>query len=393
MPDGGRPRRVLLVQELGIGRWHIEQLGAIAHALESLGVATAFMLPDPAVATSGSPLPHRRVLAAPHHMPAPARRRVGATRSFADILCDVGWDDPALLAGLGASWRFAIDLLRPDLIVADFAPTAIAALSEIVPCVAVGLGFTLPPSRLDFFPPFVAAHLDELLDDEERWLEHARAALGVRAKTLPAVFDTPAHVTALGLLDPYRSFRAAPAFGPVEALAPPATRPALASGGEIFVYLTAEDARTGPLVRALGRLGLPLSGHVRDASPAWLDELARDGVTLSYHPAPMAEALARAALVVHHGGAGVVHQAISAARAQLLVPRYLEQEMNAAVLVQRGVGLAIEDVPDDEGLAHLVAELDGTRVTAAVEALCDEVRVDLRPDAAMELARLICQAA
>jgi len=386
VPD--RAPRVLLAQELGLGRWHVEQLGAIARALEALGAVTAFALPDPAAATSGGALPHGRVLAAPHHMPAATRRRVGPTRSFADILGDAGWDDPAVLAGLGGSWRFLADVLAPDLIVADFAPTLLAALADRVPCVTVGLGFSLPPADVDFFPPFIESRLDLLLETEERWLDNARQALGVSASTLPAVLDVPTHVTALALLDPYRGFRRGPAHGPVEALAPRTPRPTLASGGEVFAYLAADDARTGPLLRALGRLGLPLAGHVRDASTAWLGALALDGVTLSPHPASMPEALARAALVVHHGGAGVVHQAASAGRPQLLVPRYLEQEDNAAALVARGVALALDDVPDDEGLARVVRALDGDEVGAAVDALADEVAGLVRPDAATALARL-----
>jgi len=382
--------RVLLAQELGLGRWHLEALAALGRALEREGAQPIFAVPDVGAAVEVGTLPAARVLAAPHHMPAATRRRAGPARSFADILADAGWDDATLLAGLGASWRHVLELARPDHVIADFAPTLVAAAAGRVPLTAIGLGFSLPPSTLTFYPPFIETELEPLLDDEARLLEHARVAFGAPASDaarLPAVLAAPTRVTALALLDPYERWRARPPVGPLERLGAPRPTPPSTAGVEAFVYLSGEDTRTAPLVAALTRAGVHVRGHVRDVSRAWLDALGPAGAGLSRVPLRLPEALADVHLVVHHGGAGLVHQASAIGRVQLVVPRYLEQHMNARALAARGVAHALRDVPGEAELAALLAALTDGATREAAARLAHELAATRDEDAAATLAR------
>ena len=142
-----RPR-VLLAQELGVGRWHAEALAVLAAAAARAGLDPVMALPDPAVAAHLA-RPDGRLLASPHHMPGPSRRRKGPSRSHADILDDAGWDDAAVLGVLLASWRSLLGLVAPAFVVADAAPTLALAARGRVPVVTVGLGFTQPATSGD----------------------------------------------------------------------------------------------------------------------------------------------------------------------------------------------------------------------------------------------------
>lgn len=387
--------RVLLVNELGLGRWHVELLAAIARRLAVEGdVACWFALPDPVAAADV--LQGARVLAAPHHMPGPARRRAGPTRSFADILADAGWDETATLRTLLGSWRTLYDLIAPDLIVADHAPTATLAARGRVPVVVVGLGFGQPPADPDTggttLPRF--SRTEDARQLEAPVLAVLREALGADAPpTLPAALaSTCAFVTCLDALDPWRELRAAPALGPVEAV--PARLGPVAPG-EIVAYLSADDPRTPDLLAGLARSGRRTVAWVRDASPTTRATLAAIGgerVRLADRPLALAAALERACVVVHHGGAGTIHQAVAAGRPQLVVPRYLEQVLNAHALVRRGVAAIVDD-PSPAAVAAALAHVEHARAIATADAWAVVTAAELEPDAAGVVARAALAAA
>src|SRR5688572_18939863 len=89
---------------------------------------------------------------------APRYAREGEARgipaNYADILLGSGYADPRSLTSLIGGWRALLSRWSPDLLVADFAPTALAAARLVgVRCVTYGNGFFTPP-RLDPLPPF-----------------------------------------------------------------------------------------------------------------------------------------------------------------------------------------------------------------------------------------------
>lgn len=71
--------------------------------------------------------------------------------NYASVLAAAGWLDPAGLAALVCAWRTWLDLLQPDLLIADHAHTALlAARGRGLPVWAVGNSFELPPPGAHF---------------------------------------------------------------------------------------------------------------------------------------------------------------------------------------------------------------------------------------------------
>jgi|GEM_PF-1726106 len=425
--------RVLLAQELGLGRWHAELLGTVARSLlpkvqpdiasllpkvqpdiasllpkapadiasllpkapadiasllpkapadiaslrgrSAAAIDVYFALPDPVTAASALPA-GAKILPAPHHMPGSARRRHGPTRTFADILADAGWDDSATLSTLIASWQALLELVRPDVIIADHAPTLLLAARGRWPVVQVGLGFGQPPTHMAVFPSWLPASLPvDVVAIDAAVLAVVSEVLGARAPiTLPAALTTErSFVTCLESLDPWRPLRGGPALGPIESLPPPL--PA-ANNGAIVAYLSADDPRTLPLLAAIAALGRRCTAYVRDASADVLRSLAVPGVTIVDRPLAMTEALRDAALVLHHGGAGTIHQAVAAGRPQLLLPRYLEQSLNAHALARRGLALVLDE---PASIAQTIEVIDTPRSHATAAAWAMTTAAEIIP--------------
>lgn len=401
---------VLLAQELGLGRWHAGLLDTIAAAIEQLapGTRLCFVLPDVVTGASVIGRPAAPIFAAPHYMPGATQRRAGPTRSFGDILCDAGWGNPQTLSALVESWWSLLEVVRPDVIVADHAPTLLLAARSRefvwpakpsqrtkIPVVSVGLGFTSPPTDTDTFPgllsrgvtPFDAA-------SHEAPLLAAARRFDPTLPTLPAALSaTTSFVTCLDVLDPYRDQRHTAALGIVEPV--PGVRAWPDSPGPALAYLSADDTRTLPLLAALAGGGLRVRVYLRDADPNLLTsfrhEPGADLLELSPEPLPLAELLETAPLVIHHGGAGTVHQAVSAGRPQLLLPRYLEQALNAQALVGRGVAALVPQEP--EHTVGVVDRLLSGRAPKIAQAWARLVEAEKTPDAAVVVAREVLRLA
>ncbi len=74
-----------------------------------------------------------------HGVPSPAV-------NLAEILLTCGYLNAQALQGLFAGWRGLLGELKPDLVVGDYAPTAmLAARSLGLPSTGLGIGFYLPP--------------------------------------------------------------------------------------------------------------------------------------------------------------------------------------------------------------------------------------------------------
>ncbi len=65
------------------------------------------------------------------------------------------------------------------------------------------------------------------------------------------------------------------------------------------------------------------------------------GLEVHATPAPLHEVLPRVSAVLHHGGLLTCQDALTTGRPQLLLPRYLEQQLNAQALQRMGVGISL----------------------------------------------------
>lgn len=331
--------RILFGWELGDGLGHVMRLRPLARRLAALGHACLFAVRSPVNAVHALDDDAFPILQAPYTQPsAPPEIQKQRIASFGDVLGTVGFVEPDRLGGLVRAWDDLVRVCGVDLVVADFAPTLCLAVYGTVPHVVIGDGFTLPPPELPGYPRFRDS---EPRVPERDLMATVRAVQEARGRpappTMPALMSgTRRFVVTLQELDTYARHRSAPAVGPLEPLPVPDDR---APEEDFFAYLSTTYAATERAVSALLASGLCGSFYLRDCHPRVREALRRKGATLHETPPPLAEVVPRVRFVVHHGGLGTSEKVLALGRPQLLVPRHMEQTLNARALGRFKVGV------------------------------------------------------
>ena len=362
-------RSVLIAWELGAGLGHLARLAPIAAACLEAGCRVHLALP------AGAPLAWLRArLPAtwPGHLTASAVSRLPAagpivpTHTLADVLALLGFAEPAAVAEAARGWSRLLAKLKPDLVIADFAPLAALVARGRVPILMVGNGYTVPPAgdRLPPIAPWVADAPPESRANEERVLgafgSAARSIGSAPLGNVAALFHGDAtHVCTLPQLDPYRPHRRGGCRFPYT-VEPPSEPQAWASRPPAaFVYLPPRHPSLAAALAALARAGLTATVY---AGPSATGPAAQ-----SPHATPsLADLLPRVRLVVHHAGLGTAHAALLAGTPQLLLPRRLEHRVTAHALWEMGVAAA---PVGEEGVPEAIAAAlrdDGPARHAAV---------------------------
>lgn len=349
--------------ELGGGLGHAGRLKALAIALRARGhqvtmslrdmVTTRPMLAGQDIALFQAPLFLHNTVG----LPPPA--------SLADILLRCGYLDASALGGLVDGWRALFRQLRPDLVVADYAPTAILAARSLgLRSASVGNGFFSPPA-CRALPPIrdrdgvPAARLQEA---EAHVLRIANAVLaasgGERGPAAPFTLgadlllgDAPMLCTwpaldhyARAALQDLRWF--GPIFPQQDGAAPPWPQ---GGGRKVFAYLKAGHPDHVALLQALADEACPTLVYLPEVAGGMAPPVVADTLIYLRGPAPLAPVLAEADLCICHGGDATVAQALLAAVPVLLLPMQAEQALLARRVEHNGAGInaALRAAPVD----------------------------------------------
>jgi len=368
----GRPT-VLLAWELGSGLGHVMTLRRLATRLARrrwrLVAAVKDLTSAQALAAYGIEVlqaPIWPFMLAENGQCAPI-----SSASLGDMLAGFGLADEPALRMLLLAWDHLLALVRPDLIVADYAPAVSLVARGRVPVILVGNGFTLPPDRMEKFP--LLHRITPPVWEEAEILDSVNRALKAIAASpldrLPQVFAADARsVQSFTLLDPYHSYRAEPLDGPIVEPRPAAREP---DARTIFAYLRQQGNLRPAAVEAL----LPFADRLRvfgsGVTAEQAAELVRRGAQIESAPPPLASALASARLFVHLGGTSAAGEAIAAGVPQLVLSVDIEKDLNGRALEQAGIGRLIkiydpaaelsseliESMVQDERMAAQAAEL------------------------------------
>ena len=338
-------RTVLFTAELGYGFGHVSRLIAVADALEPLGYRPVFAVGDvcetfPILGDRPWPVHQAPVTRAlPHLALNDAKFKVG---SFSDILYFIGYGQVGLLTPLVRAWENLFRAVKPDLIVCDFAPTVTLAARGSIPIVAIGDGFSQPPSAPDTFPILredAAAQLPEAAV-----LEVVRQVQRARGRTAPEhlpsiVAGDREFVCILPEFDPYVKIAPRPVAGPLRPL--PEILPPPPPGPHVFLYLSGSFEKLTQISEGLAQAGAKGEAYIRNASSKVRATFEGIGIRVLSEVLPrpeFREAVGRARCVVHHGGVGTSQDMLALGRPQILAPTSFEQQLTADVLFRHRVG-------------------------------------------------------
>lgn len=357
---------VLFAWELGGGYGHVGPMKVLAERLARAGHRAVFVAKN-VIAARMVLDGLGPILQAPALERPPRLQPAFGPGNFADMLALRGYGDPQFLGPAVEAWADLYRLIEPDLLIADFSPTALLAAYARLPAVSVGYGFYLPPNHLPRFPAYrddVPPILGEaaLLASVGRVL----AERGVKAPaTLPALFRTHySHLYSLPPLDPYAAYRRTPGFGPIEAMPDPSPTP---REPRVFAYLSDDHPQIANLIVALDLLDRPVELLLRSQDRALASFARRRGIIVHDRPPPLPDVMSRSSLVLSHGGGGISHAAFLAGRPQILFSRHAEQHATARLLEQLGCARS------------LAAEAEPPLIAAAVSAAL--TAADLRQSA------------
>ena len=266
-----------------------------------------------------------------------ARPAKGPPPGMADLLARAGMDDPEIVAAMVRGWRQLIDAVRPNLVIADFAPFLLLATRGRLPTMAVGNGFTLPPAAMQAFPPLIESIPGV---DQQEVLEQLNAGLAdAGAPTIGALpaglRRRPRHPRDLRRA---RSLRGAAAAKrgrcPIRSISmrwrakarrsssspPSGSRPIRRSGAG----WRWPACRCGSMCRA--------------AAPPLREALTNLGIHFEPEPLPFAEIAKRSRLLVSHGGHGFVCAGLVAGLPQVVCHYDLEKLVYGLAVARAGMG-------------------------------------------------------
>jgi len=332
--------RVLCAWELGSGLGHIGRIIPIARELRAMGHEVVMVLRDSAYIdmtraegfeTLAAPLLHER------------RDRNPQPVSLSDILLNLGYDDARGLHGALRGWQSMLGLVKPAVVMADYAPMALVAAGMArIPRITVGSGFALPPpgDPIPSFRPGPGEAVLRAIDD--RLLARLHAAAGPSAAGISsarAFFDAESHLLCtFPEVDPFGEREG------VEYLGPPGNvnrglDVAWQTEGKprVLAYLRPDAPRVEAVIAGLQSL----DGEVVLAYPAETPEraqqLSRPSLRVFPKPVEVAPLMASASLAVFHAGTGFAGQALVAGVPMALLPTHLEQLLVAQRAVKAGV--------------------------------------------------------
>ena len=289
-----------------------------------------------------------------HRPPAlPAVGGKGNAVSYADILLRIGYADPAMLIEALRAWQAGLRYIKPDLVVAEFAPTAmLAARVASLPMVAIGTGYTIPP--LETPMPFTQAWSTP---PPGRLAAVEAEALGAMNTALTAMGAAPLPNVA-ALFDVQELIRFGyPALShyPQQAALPWVAPHIMEAGGavpdwppghgmRVFAYLNAGHPLCATVLRAIAARRLPTVLHIpglpSPALEAMVGAAAMECVRLHTEPVRMAAVLAECEVVVCHG-VGTLSAGLAAGKRVLHLPGHLEQDMVLFRLLQGRLGTGV----------------------------------------------------
>lgn len=383
-------RRVLLCWEFGGGNGHVRQLKSIGDQLQARGLTVSYGLRRPDVGAAIG-IMQEAIRPAPNWPLRPNAANAGkalTSATYGDYLAQLMLRPHDDLGERFRLWHELIERERPDLVIADYAPSVSLLCHGRVPVVAIGNGYTLPPATLDSFPRLLENVPVEY--DESDVVLRVNAALGRHGRTPITRFPQinradQHHLLTLPCLDPYRDQRAGGWLGAADTkgIVPQNEAPR-----RLFSYFHESRQTDARLVDGLAQSGLPGKAVFSLPLRRTVKKLEAAGIEAPDGLADLATELAASGVLVHQGSAGMTMAGIAAGLPQVMLRSDLEKTLYAKAVVSRNAGIVLGwSTFAAEDLAMAIREAAGNAdMREAARQLARENESYLRLDAATEIA-------
>lgn len=356
--------RILFTWELGSGYGHVFRMLPLAIELKKRGHNVVFILRNLEQIEQHIGSHDFTIFQAPlWQVPAVGMPPIA---SYADILLRYGYYDQKCLLGLVKSWRNYFQLIKPDLLVFDFSPTALlASHGSDIPRINYGNGFEIPPLQStlpsirwwDKIPEKIIVDHEQIalqtINDVLK--ENKQAPLSILAQ-LFKVNDT--FLATFKELDHYPSRLNAEYCGiPINNQSSVPPHWPLSRGKKVFVYLNQDYHGLNDLVNALNSLSCCTLIHSPGLSPARITQLQSASINISSLPIDIDIVRQECDLAICHSGVGTGTSVLLAGHPVMLIPLHIEQYSVAKSIVELGAGILIEPKHKKVKFKKLLKEL------------------------------------
>lgn len=356
-------KTILCTWEIGGELGHISRYSAIVKALESDGHHVVLALKDLSRAYPFFCTTNATLMQAPVWLPKVTMQRPIAC--LADTMLCMGYLEADALDCLVQAWENLINSVKPDLVIFDYAPTAMLALRHTkIPKILIGTGFADPvPGRpIADWRPY--SQDDGLIGrQEQRVLQQVNTVLERRKQPalarLADLFEVDRVViSTFPELDLYPDRTNADyCTGPTAKLVEKPIHFNSADRPRILAYLKPAHPHIEQLVTALARS----KANVFIACPKGPTQLftphISDRFQFTTDLADLQGAMNSVDLFVGHGNASSVKESIVAGNPVVVLPIQLEQLLTGKKIQQAGLGILIEKIPGVDEMVKLLDDI------------------------------------
>lgn len=343
--------RVLFAWEMGKNYGHVTQIADVAAELASRGVEIYMALQSPAAMRPFAGKFDYHLLQAPYHPVRPPRKGEGRMmpQIYPDDLLPCGYANPDDLSAQVRCWRSLYDLVRPDALLTQAAPTALlAARGMKFKTAQLGRSYDVPP--LDSpMPPLryweepdkknMQAREDAVLKNINEALESLKLSKLKRFRDMMETDMT--FLCTIAELDHYPERKGVEYYGPfVKTDSGESYSWNKGAAKRILAYIRPNGAGFESCLKALA--SLPPDHDIIVAAPGIPEgvrkKLSRDNLGIIDGPVRLDKLLPDCDLAVSHGSAGICCALALAGVPMLMLPGHVEQLMFARAVGRTGAG-------------------------------------------------------
>jgi rhamnosyltransferase subunit B len=332
--------RILLGNEFGAGNGHAFNLRILRDEILKLrpGSQCRMVLPPNAIGAT--------VQEAPDLFTPEALRRHGTPPPPGDTLaygiCGIWFAQPGRLAKRLAMWKQQIDDFKPDVVIADYAPSLTLAARGQVPSLVVGNGYSIPPPEGTTFPTYRKMDPRTTPVTEDVWLLQVNEALNQIGSppidNLPAInAGTDIALMTIPLFDAYWRERKQDYLGILHPGGSPV--PSSENDGKAIAYFSM-PLHAETIVNGLLESGIPTLASLGVATEHFRPRLAGSNVTLVEKPFNLSVDLPGRGIAVHAGSLGFSGAAVYAGLPQVGLFQHDEGAANCETYRIAQIGLA-----------------------------------------------------